>query len=57
MTKEEYKTIFDMARRCGITKSELDECIMILKYYTDPPIINVKQSTRDLRRIINKLKN
>ena len=57
MKKEEYETIFDMARRCGITKSELDECIMKLKYYADRPIINVKHAARDLRRIMNKLKN
>ena len=56
MEKEEYKTIFDMARRCGITKSELDECIMKIKCHTNP-IINVKHAAKDLRRIMNKLKN
>ena len=57
MTKEEFETIFEVAKKCGITKSELDECIMKLKYYTDPPVFNVKKSTKDLRRIIDKLKN
>ena len=57
MTKEEFETIFEVAKKCGITKSELDECIMKLKYYADQPVINVKHAARDLRRIMNKLKN